>query len=128
MKVSGEFDVRMTPQAQDGGADAPGRMLLDKRYHGALEAVSVGQMLALMTGTPGSAGYVAIERVTGSVDGRQGSFAVQHSGTMTRGLPGLLITVVPDSGTGALEGISGVMQIRVEGGNKHFYDFDYSLP
>ena len=126
MEISGKFDVKMSPQPQDGGPDAPGRMLLDKRYHGALDATSVGQMLARMTTTPGSAGYVAMELVTGSLDGKTGSFTLQHSGTMTRGVPTLSVTVVPDSGTEALTGLSGKMNIRIEGG-EHFYDFDYSL-
>ncbi len=127
MKISGKFDVKMTPQAQDGGADAPGRMLLDKRYHGLLDATATGQMLARMTAIPGSAGYVAMELVTGSLDGKTGSFTLQHSGTMTRGVPTLSVSVVPDSGTEALLGLSGTLNIRIEGG-EHFYDFDYSLP
>src|SRR6516164_6623565 len=94
--VSGEFEVKLLPQAQDGADDAPGRMLLDKRYRGALEAVSSGQMLAVRTSLPGSAGYVAMERVTGRLDGREGSFALQHTGTMDRGAPSLSVTVVPD--------------------------------
>jgi len=124
--ISGEFDVKMSPQAQEGGADAPGRMLLDKRYRGPLEATSIGQMLALRTAVDGSAGYVAIETVTGTLAGRQGSFALQHSGTMDRGKPSLSVTVIPDSGTNELRGLSGRMAIRIEGG-RHFYDFDYAL-
>ena len=127
MKISGKFDVKMTPQAQDGSPEAPGRMLLDKRSHGALDATATGQMLARMTATKGSAGYVAMELVSGSLDGKAGSFTLQHSGTMTRGVPSLSVTVVPDSGTEALLGLSGKMDIRIEGG-EHFYDFDYSLP
>ena len=84
-------------------------------------------MMTAITGTKGSAGYVAIERVTGSLDGRTGAFTLQHSGTMTRGVPELSVTVVPDSGTGQLAGLSGKMAIRIEEGGKHFYDFDYSL-
>jgi len=126
-KISGEFDVKLAPQAQDGAADAPGRMLLDKQYHGALEATAAGQMLAMQTTVKGSAGYVAMERVTGKLDGREGSFALQHTGTMDRGAPTLSVTVVPDSGTGALQGLVGRMEIRIEGG-KHFYDFEYGLP
>ncbi|HEY4083873.1 MAG TPA: cyanophycinase [Burkholderiaceae bacterium] len=126
-KISGEFEVKMAPQAQDGAADAPGRMLLDKRYHGALEANGAGQMLAMMGAVQGSAGYVAMERVTGKLEGREGSFALQHTGTMDRGTPSLSVTVVPDSGTGALQGLVGRMNIRIEGG-KHFYDFEYGLP
>ncbi len=126
-KISGEFEVKMQPQAQDGAADAPGRMLLEKHYHGPLEAASAGQMLAMQAAVKGSAGYVAMERVTGTLDGREGSFALQHTGTMDRGAPTLVITVVPDSGTGALQGLVGRMGIRIEGG-KHFYDFEYGLP
>ena len=125
--ISGEFDLKMVPQPQEGGPDAPGRMLLDKRFHGALDATSVGQMLALMTATKGSAGYVAMELVTGSLGGKRGSFTLQHSGTMTRGSPTLSVSVVPDSGTEALHGLGGQMKIRIEGG-KHFYDFEYTLP
>jgi hypothetical protein len=127
MEISGEFEVKMSPQPQDGSPDAPGRMLLDKRYHGALDATGSGQMLAKMSSTPGSAGYVAMELVSGSLEGKAGSFTLQHSGTMTRGVPSLSVTVVPDSGTEALQGLSGTMKIRIEGG-KHFYDFDYALP
>jgi len=125
-KISGEFEVKMIPQPQDGATDAPARMLLDKRYRGALDATAEGQMLALMSAVQGSAGYVAIERVTGSLDGQLGSFALQHTGTMNRGAPGLSVTVVPDSGTEGLLGLAGRMHIRIEGG-KHFYDFEYSF-
>jgi hypothetical protein len=124
--VSGEFEVKMSPQAQEGGAGAPGRMLLDKRYLGPLEAVSTGQMLALMTAVKGSAGYVALEWVSGSLEGRKGGFALQHSGTMNRGAASLSVSVVPDSGSDELQGLSGQMNIRIEGG-KHFYDFEYTL-
>lgn len=131
-RVTGLFDVKMLPQpstegASTGGGITLGRMLLDKRYHGALEATGQGQMLSAMTGTPGSAGYVAIEQVTGALDGLAGSFVLQHSGLMNRGEKQLVITVVPDSGSGALEGLRGQMNIRIENG-QHFYDFDYALP
>lgn len=125
-QAQGEFDVKLIPQPQEGGATAPGRMLLDKRFHGPLEASSQGQMLAMGTAVPGSAGYVALERVSGSLNGRRGSFALQHSGSMERGAPSLSVTVVPDSGTEELQGLSGRMQIRIEGG-KHFYAFSYTL-
>lgn len=124
-KISGEFDVKMLPQAQEG-ASGPARMLLDKRYRGQLEAASQGQMLAFGTAVQGSAGYVALEQVTGLLAGRRGSFALQHSGTMDRGAPSLSVTVVPDSGTGELTGLSGRMGIRIEGG-KHYYDFEFQL-
>ena len=127
-KIQGKFEVKLLPQAGDElTGDAVGRMLLDKRYHGELDAVAVGQMLAIRGAVPGSAGYVAMERVTGSLAGRSGSFALQHRGVMTRGAPELLVTVVPDSGTGGLEGLAGTMTIDITGG-EHFYGFDYSLP
>jgi hypothetical protein len=102
-------------------------MAIDKQYHGELEGQGVGEMLSAMTTTEGSAGYVAVERVTGTLHGRRGSFVVQHSGTMARGAQSLSISVVPDSGTGELAGIAGTMRIRIEE-RKHFYEFDYILP
>jgi flagellar basal body rod protein FlgG len=120
----GDFDVKLTPQTP---ADAAvGRMTLDKQFHGALEATSQGEMLAIQGGVKGSAGYVAMERVTGTLQGRSGSFALQHNGTMTRGEPQLVITVVPDSGTGELAGLSGRMTIDISGG-KHSYGFEYTI-
>ena len=124
-RATGTFDVKLTPQP--AGDDALGRMTIDKQFHGDLEAVSKGQMLAAMTDVKGSAGYVAIERVTGTLNGRMGSFVLQHSGTMTRGAPALTVTVVPDSGTEQLAGLEGAMQIIVEPGN-HSYEFEYTLP
>jgi hypothetical protein len=125
-RVQGSFEVKMAPQP-GGESGAPGRMLLDKRFSGALEGTSQGQMLALSTATKGSAGYVAMELFTGTLAGRRGSFVLQHSGTMTRGTPSLTVSVLPDSGSGELQGLSGTMGIRIESG-KHFYDFEYSLP
>lgn len=124
----GAFDVKVVPQAPDdeNGDSAVGRMTLDKQFHGDLEATSIGQMLAVRTDTEGSAGYVAMELVTGSLDGRQGTFVLQHSGTMTRGAPSLSVTVVPDTGTGELVGLEGKMTIDIVDG-KHFYDFYYTL-
>lgn len=125
--VSGEFEVKLTPQVPDAARPwSPGRMLIDKQFKGGLEGTSSGEMLAVMTGVEGSAGYVAMERVTGTLGGRAGTFALQHSGTMTRGTPALTVTVVPDSGTGELEGLSGEMTIDVTGG-KHAYTFSYRL-
>jgi Protein of unknown function (DUF3224) len=125
--AEGAFDVKMVPQSADpAGGESIGRMLLDKRFHGTLDATSKGQMLAMRTAVEGSAGYVAMEVVTGKLDGRQGSFVLQHSGTMNRGAPTLTLTVVPDSGTGELAGLSGSMAIDIAGG-KHSYRFDYSL-
>jgi hypothetical protein len=123
--VTGPFEVKMTPQADEGSP--LGRMLLDKQYHGALEAASIGQMLAGMTAVAGSAGYVAMEQVTGALDGRTGTFVLQHTGVMNRGVPSLTITVIPDSGTGELEGLSGTMNIVMADG-KHSYEMHYELP
>lgn len=128
--VSGEFDVKVTPQKPDNKeaeAAGLGRMSLDKQFHGALAATSKGEMLSYMTEVRGSGVYVAIERVTGTLDGRSGSFVLHHRGVMTRGEPHLSVTVTSDSATGDLVGLSGEMQIKIEGG-KHFYDFDYTLP
>ncbi len=125
LHASGAFDVKLTPQATED--NALGRMSLDKQFHGDLEATSKGEMLTAMGGVQGSAGYVAIEKVTGSLKGRSGTFVLQHSGTMTRGTPQLTITVVPDSGTGQLEGLSGTMTIEIADG-KHSYGFEYTLP
>ena len=127
--ASGAFDVKLnTLSLADGDApDSLGRKGLDKQFHGDLEASSKGEMLFASTATPGSAGYVAIELVTGTLQGKRGSFALQHSGTMTRGTPQLSVTVVPDSGTDELTGLSGRMDIQIADG-KHSYTFDYSLP
>lgn len=124
----GTFDVKVSPQAQEEKVGDPtvGRMALDKQFHGDLEAASKGQMLSVGTDVKQSAGYVAMERVTGTLKGHSGSFALQHSGTMTRGTPSLTITVVPDSGTGELAGIAGSMSIVIADG-KHSYDFAYTL-
>ena len=125
-RALGTFDVKLTPQPAEAGA-VPGRLTIDKQFHGDLEGTSQGQMLAASTAVEGSAGYVAIERVSGTIGGRSGTFVLQHSGTMDRGTPELIINVVPDSGTDGLAGLRGRMTIRIEGG-KHFYDFEYSLP
>ena len=127
-RASGPFEVKLKPQAAEEGVGDPsvGRMSLDKQFHGDLEATSKGQMLATQTEVKGSAGYVAMERVVGSLHGRSGSFALQHSGTMNRGAPHLTITVVPDSGTGELVGLAGNMGITIVDG-KHSYDFEYTL-
>lgn len=125
----GTFEVKMNPQApEEGVGDATiGRMSLDKQFHGDLEGTSRGQMLAVQGGVQGSAGYVAMERVTGTLQGRTGTFALQHSGTMDRGAPTLSITVVPDSGTDGLAGIAGSMTIDISEG-KHAYELAYTLP
>jgi hypothetical protein len=125
----GSFDVSIKPlEPYNQSPEAElGRRSIDKQFHGQLEAVSQGEMLSAGTPTKGSAGYVAIERVTGTLDGRSGSFTLQHNATMTRGTPYLNIIVVPDSGTGQLTGLSGTMNIIITDG-KHAYDFEYSLP
>jgi hypothetical protein len=126
--ASGTFDVKIAPLADEHVGDPTvGRMSIEKVFHGDLDGTSLGQMLAAMTDVKDSAGYVAIERVRGSLHGRRGTFALQHAGTMNRGVPGLVITVVPDSGTDQLAGLAGTMTIDIRDG-KHFYTFDYTLP
>ncbi len=125
--ASGPFDVKTTHQPEGSGGSTIGRLLLSKQFRGDLEAASEGQMLTAMTGVEGSAAYVAIERVTGTLDGRRGSFSLQHTGIMNRGAPQLTITVVPDSGTDDLMGLSGTMAIDIAPDGKHSYRFDYSL-
>lgn len=126
IKASGPFDVKMAPQS---AADAPvGRFGLDKKYSGDLEGTGIGEMLTGMTAVQGSAGYVAIEKVTGSLAGRRGSFHLLHKGVMTRGAPSLSISVIPDSGTGELAGLTGTMDIQVARDGSHNYTFAYRLP
>jgi len=127
--AAGMFDVKITPQApSDNAEDASlDRMTIDKQFHGDLEGVSKGQMLTAGTSVKGSAGYVAIEKVSGTLNGHSGTFILQHTATMTRGVPQLSITVVPDSGTGQLVGLSGKMNINISDG-KHSYDLEYALP
>jgi hypothetical protein len=125
---TGTFDVKLTPQASDEGEGAPvGRMTIDKQFHGDLEGTSKGEMLTAVTAVKGSAGYVAIERVTAALHGRKGTFALQHTGIMTRGTPSLTITVVPDSGTDQLAGLAGKMAIIIAADGKHSYEFDYTF-
>jgi len=126
LHANGTFEVKLTPQPADHQAPAVGRMFIDKQFHGDLEGTSKGQMLSAATSVKGSAGYVAIEQVIGSLRGRSGAFVLQHSGTMTRGTPQLIISVVPDSGTGELTGLAGTMVIAIADG-KHSYDFEYTL-
>jgi len=126
--ASGTFEVKITPQQDDKTSDpAVGRMSIDKQFHGDLEGTSKGQMLAAMTSVKGSAGYVAMEKVRGTLSGRSGTFVLQHSAIMDRGTPQLTIIVVPDSGTDQLAGLTGKMNIIITDG-KHSYEFDYSLP
>ena len=128
-KVRGPFEVKMTPQPADEREAAAflGRFNLDKQFHGALEAKSVGQMIAARGGKPESAGYTALERVTGTLDGRTGSFILQHSGHSSPAGQSLTVNVVADSGTEQLTGLGGTMAIVIEAGGKHFYEFDYQL-
>ena len=129
MRATGKFDVKITPQASDLAPEGPnlGRMSIDKQYHGDLEATGIGQMLTAGTEVKGSGAYAAIEKVTGSLEGKKGTFILQHTGTMRREVPQLAIVVVPDSGTGELQGISGKMKIKFAEGGKHFYELDYTL-
>lgn len=127
--AKGTFEVKISPLTpEDGVGDASvGRMAIEKQFQGDLQGQGRGQMLAVGTAVDGSAGYVAMERVNGSVHGRQGSFALQHSGTLTRGAPQLSVTIVPDSGAGDLAGIAGRLAITIAGG-VHSYDLEYTLP
>lgn len=129
MKASGTFDVKITPQASDLAPEGPnlGRMSLDKQYHGDLNATAKGEMItAAGLSVKESASYSAVERVTGTLHGRKGSFALQHTGVMDRGKPSLNITVVPDSATGDLAGLTGKMDIIIEG-KQHSYAFEYEI-
>lgn len=126
MLAAGTFDVKVTPQPAAEGRTTPGRLSLDKTFHGDLEATSRGEMLAAMTAVKGSAGYVAIEEVSGTLAGRRGTFVLQHHGLMNRGAPQLMVTVVPDSGTEELTGLTGTMTIDIRDG-KHFYRLEYAL-
>lgn len=127
--AKGTFAVKVLPLNFEGQADGTklGRMSIDKEISGDLTATTKGQMLSAGTDVKGSAGYVAIERVEGTLNGRKGSFVLQHTGTMNRGAPSLSITVVPDSGTGDLVGLTGDFKI-INAEGKHSYVFEYALP
>ncbi len=126
--ITGPFEVkRAALDIHEGAAGLIGRHGLDKIYHGDLAATGIGEMLSAGTATPGSAGYVAIEKVWGTLEGRQGSFYLQHSGTLDRGQGSLSIHVIPDSGTDDLTGLTGTMQIVIAEGGGHSYVFDYQL-
>ena len=127
--ITGSFNVTLTPQPPAPGLEAAqlGRQTLDKQFHGALEAHSLGEMLAAISPVQGSAGYVAIERVDGTLQGKKGTFVLMHTGTMNRGERQLTVQVVPDSGTGELTGLTGQMDIQITHG-QHGYSFDYTLP
>ena len=128
-RATGTFDVKTSPlplaaAEREGGM---GRMLLEKQYHGDLDATSTGEMLTGMGDVPGSAGYVAIERVEGTLGGRRGGFLLQHSGIMDCNIPTLTVRVIPDSGTGELTGLTGTLTFRAEG-KWHDYVIDYTVP
>lgn len=127
--VTGQFNVTLNPiggYAQGQHGVNLGRMSIDKTFTGELDATSQGEMLSAMTATQGSAGYVAIEQVTGSLSGKKGSFVLQHYGQMNKGKDSLILQVVPDSASGELEGLTGEMAIRIEQGI-HYYDFTYDI-
>lgn len=125
-EATGTFDVTLAPIG--AGDDGPiGSLAIDKTFHGDLQGTGQGRMLAFRSGVDGSAGYVAMERVTASLDGRQGTFVLQHSGLMDRGAPSLTVVVVPDSATDELAGMAGTMAIAVTPG-RHDYRFRYTLP
>jgi len=124
--AKGTFEVKLTPEDDKSGDAIVGRMTIDKQFQGDIEGTSNGLMVMAGTAVQGSAGYVALEKVTGSVHGRRGSFYLQHSGIMKRGEGQLAIVVVPDSGTDELEGLDGMLDITITEG-KHFYNFDYTL-
>ena len=128
MQATGTFEVKVVPLPADEGTDTGGfgRLSIDKIFSGGLTGTSKGQMVGAFTAVEGSAGYVALERVTGTLDGRKGSFILQHNGTMSRGTQAIIVKVIPDSGTEELMGLSGTMQIIIEG-KKHSYVLDYSL-
>ena len=127
-RATGTFDVKLQPQPLSDPDPAPtlARLSIDKQFHGDLEASSKGEMLSAGTAVKGSAGYVAMERVTGTLHGKSGSFVLQHSGTMNRGAPQLSVSVVPDSGTEELTGLTGTLSIQIAGG-KHSYAMDYEM-
>lgn len=126
--ASGSFEVKVTPAEDKSDDPTLGRMMLDKQYHGDLEAVGKGQMLTAGSPAKGAGGYVAIEKVTGILNGRSGSFVLQHNGLMSNNKPEMTIVIVPESGTGQLEGIAGKLTITIAPTGKHSYNLDYTLP
>lgn len=128
MHASGPFDVKTTPAEGKPADPSFARFTLDKKYHGDLEGTATGEMLSAGNPSSGNAGYVALEKVTGNLQGHTGSFVLQHSAAMNANVPHMTITVVPGSGTGELEGISGTLTITFGPGGKHNYDLEYTLP
>ena len=124
--AKGRFDVKLTPEVDNSGDSVVGRMTIDKQFHGDLEGTSKGLMVMAGTSVQGSAGYVAIEKVTGSLQGKTGTFYLQHNGIMNRGDGQLSIVVIPDSGTDELTGLSGTFNIKIDNG-EHSYDFNYTI-
>lgn len=130
MRASGTFEVKLALVGNDSTPDGPnlGRMTMDKTFQGDFVGIGKGEMItAAGTTVKESAAYSAVERLTGALHGRKGSFALQHTGIMDRGKPSLHITVVPDSGTGELLGLTGTLQIIIDG-KQHSYVFEYSVP
>jgi hypothetical protein len=127
-RATGTFDVTVAPLPAYDTTDGStlGRMSIDKQYHGDLEGTAKGEMLTGMTSVKDSGVYVAVERFTGTLSGRQGSFVLHHTGIMERGAQKLTVTVVPDSGTGQLTGLTGTLNIIIADG-RHLYEFDYAL-
>jgi hypothetical protein len=126
IRARGTFNVKLNPLPTSEGSSVA-RMSIDKEFHGDLTATSKGEMLTIGTATKGSAVYVAIEHVTGTLAGKQGGFSLYHTGIMNRGTPKLEIAVVPDSGVDGLVGVTGTLNILIEGG-QHSYEFDFDLP
>lgn len=126
--AAGSFEVKVTPVEDKSEDPSLGRMTLDKQYHGDLEGDGKGQMLTAGSPAKGAGGYVAMEKVTGTLNGRPGSFVLQHIGTMSNNTPQLTIIIVPGSGTGQLEGIAGKMTITIAPTGKHSYNLEYTLP
>ena len=129
MKVKGKFEVKLSPldfSVQSDEKTKMARMSIDKKFDGHLDATSKGEMLSALTSVKGSAGYVAIEKVSGTLSGKKGSFVLQHFGKMDKGENSLKLEVVPDSGTDDLVGLSGKMNIKIADG-QHFYEFEYNL-
>ena len=127
--AKGTFEVKLVPLTVEFKelAETLGRMSIDKKFNGDLVGTSKGEMLSAMGTVKGSAGYVAIEKVTGTLNDKSGTFVLQHSGAMNRGEPSLTVTVIPDSGTGDLTGLAGKFTIKIEN-KQHFYELEYTLP